>query len=580
MKIQNLVFVFLSSYIITEADAQNSFSPFSFINSFLKSVPGWPLHHTSSVKQQRSTVQQLNQKTQKTSFFRPHLALGPSITHSQTVPAVVRLPPTGPPSSQVVGPPASPPPQHSANIFIGSPSLEPEEPVVSVINNDDARLNGESRNTKSKTVEILSSAVSGPSQTISNNFNLNSKDSSSGPNPGADNFPIISLIDEHPAVNYYDSVLNNLPPSTPNDLSRKTRNKNLGLGLSSDSNEKSLSNNFNVGSSFINLGPTNPTNYNPYYAPEEFTYNQDPILIDNNDQEDQVGFEEIVENSITEENLINVTEADLNEIENERNFFRTTTYPNYFENFEEATKKTDKSARSLNAKDVFRKRVKSTEFSNLVKTIEYKPSDLKIRRKQKEHNYSTLYIPPPKCKELEEPGGFCVLSSGYPSELISEVVKNCSSLVSAFQAVVPDELEGLGDTSESVITSEKDEERPWSWRVYAYKKRQACDSEVSLSRPSYAVDSGGETQLILQTASIVQRVAVDVCSSPGSACGGVAQCGLRSLCVQRFTYHYLLSITPGHSQHCPAIRAFKLPTACVCHAEIDSRETSFGDKLV
>ena len=185
-----------------------------------------------------------------------------------------------------------------------------------------------------------------------------------------------------------------------------------------------------------------------------------------------------------------------------------------------------------------------------------------------------------KCKELEEPGGFCAMSSDYPTVLISEVVKNCSSLISTFQAVVPDEVDGLGDTSESVITSEKDEERPWSWRVYAYKKRQACHSEVSLSRPSYAVDSEGETQLILQTASIVQRVAVDLCSSPGSACEGVAQCGLRSLCVQRYTYHYLLSITPGHYQHCPAIRAFKLPTACVCHAEVDSRESRFGDKLV
>ena len=120
MKIQQLILVFLSSYFIAEADAQNSFSPFSFINSFLKSVPGWPLHHNrnalknelstinlfecflsfwstrrvaihflrhscSPVKQQRSTVQQLNQKTQKTSFFRPHLALGPSITHSQVI---------------------------------------------------------------------------------------------------------------------------------------------------------------------------------------------------------------------------------------------------------------------------------------------------------------------------------------------------------------------------------------------------------------------------------------------------------------------------------------------------------------
>ena len=331
---------------------------------------------------------------------------------------------------------------------------------------------------------------------IPNNYNLNSKDSSSGPNPGSDNFPIISLIDELPSVNFYDSVLQNFGastnPSTPNDLVRTTRNENLGSGFNSVSN--TLSNNFNVGSSFINLGPTNPTNYNPYYAPEEFTYNQDPILIDNKDHQDQLGFEEIVENSITEENLINVTEADLNEIEEEENVFRTTTFPNFIASFEEATEKTEKSSRSLKAKDVFRKRVKSTEFSNLVKTIEYKPSDLKIRRKQKEQDNSpsSIYIPYHKCRELEEPGGFCVTSSGYPSELISSVMENCSSLVSTFQAVVPDELEGLGDTSESVITSEKDEERPWSWRVYAYKKRQACDSEVSLVRPSYAVDSGGE----------------------------------------------------------------------------------------
>ena len=92
------------------------------------------------------------------------------VTVFQSVPSVVRLPPTtsqvwqGPggataslPSSlvspAVSNPPPPPPPPpppspHSANIFIGSPSLEPEESVVSVINNDDAGLNGESRNTK------------------------------------------------------------------------------------------------------------------------------------------------------------------------------------------------------------------------------------------------------------------------------------------------------------------------------------------------------------------------------------------------------------------------------------------------
>ena len=363
------------------------------------------------------------------------------------------------------------------------------------------------------------------------------------------------------------------------------------------------------------MGPTNPTNYNPYYAPEEFTYNQDPILIDNN-IEDQQGFEEIVQNSITEENT--VTEDDLTEItENDDDILKTTT-TSYIEYFDEATEKTQKSSRSLNAKDVFRKRVKSNEFSNLVKTIEYKPSDLKIRIKKKEQDYSSNYSYIPtlaKCEEFEEVG-FCGFSESYPVERISWLLQNCSSLLSSFQAVVPDELDRLGDNSESVITSEKDEDRPWSWRVYAYKKRQACHSEVSLIRPTYAVDttgwslllllvvvlmvvvlvvvlvlmvvvlmvifsnisSAGEPQLIIQTDSIVQRVPVDVCSSPGSPCGGLEQCSLRSLCVQRYTYHYLLASQPGQLQHCPAIRAFKLPTACVCHAQVDS--SRFGDKLV
>ena len=220
-----------------------------------------------------------------------------------------------------------------------------------------------------------------------------------------------------------------------------------------------------------------------------------------------------------------------------------------------------------------------------------------------------------KCKDFEEVG-FCGFSESYPVERISWLLQNCSSLLSSFQAVVPDELDRLGDNSESVITSEKDEDRPWSWRVYAYKKRQACHSEVSLIRPTYAVDttgwsllllllvvsvvlmlvvvlvlmvvvlmvifsnisSAGEPQLIIQTDSIVQRVPVDVCSSPGSPCGGLEQCSLRSLCVQRYTYHYLLASQPGQLQHCPAIRAFKLPTACVCHAQVDS--SRFGDKLV
>ena len=299
---------------------------------------------------------------------------------------------------------------------------------------------------------------------------------------------------------------------------------------------------------------------NPLYAPEEFTYIQDPDIhpntIDHGDHEDD--YVDYVDDDEDDADILGES-------------------PVLIENFE--------NLRHVN--------IGLTEDND-----EYNG---------REEDYIQFDS---KCKEFEE-DGFCGYSESYPAERISWLLQNCSSLVSSFQAIVPEELDRLGDNSESVITSEKDEDRPWSWRVYAYKKRQACDSQVSLIRPTYAVDStgwcfmfhgigddnvghgvhgvhggtndilsAGEPQLIIQTDSVVQRIPVDVCTSPGSPCGGVGQCQLRSLCVQRYTYHYLLSFTTGQHQLCPAIRAFKLPTACVCHAEIDSRESRFGDKLV
>ena len=66
--------------------AQNSFSPFSLLNSWLSSVPGWPLPPSTPQARphhQRSAGLSSVQTKQKQKFFRPHLKLSPSISSSQ-----------------------------------------------------------------------------------------------------------------------------------------------------------------------------------------------------------------------------------------------------------------------------------------------------------------------------------------------------------------------------------------------------------------------------------------------------------------------------------------------------------------
>ena len=69
---------------------------------------------------------------------------------------------------------------------------------------------------------------------------------------------------------------------------------------------------------------------------------------------------------------------------------------------------------------------------------------------------------------------------------------SCESVVSAWEAVVSEDLDSLGDNSPSVIASLQDQHRPWSWRVYAYKKKQVCNSELYFMRPAFARDTRGE----------------------------------------------------------------------------------------
>ena len=107
-------------------------------------------------------------------------------------------------------------------------------------------------------------------------------------------------------------------------------------------------------------------------------------------------------------------------------------------------------------------------------------------------------------------------------------------------------------------------------QVYAYKKRQVCSSEVKFVSPGLARDTEGTWRVIVQSSSkkLGQTLALDTCTEPDSPCPGLAECGKKSRCVQRYNYHLLMAIDTDQSQEeCPSLRAFRLPSGCVCHAE-------------
>ena len=111
-------------------------------------------------------------------------------------------------------------------------------------------------------------------------------------------------------------------------------------------------------------------------------------------------------------------------------------------------------------------------------------------------------------------------------------------------------------------------------QVYAYKKRQVCSSEVKFVSPGLARDTEGTWRVIVQSSSrnkvVAQTLALDTCTEPDSPCPSIAECGRKSRCVQRYNYHLMLAINTNQAleeEDCPSLRAFRLPSGCVCHAE-------------
>ena len=174
---------------------------------------------------------------------------------------------------------------------------------------------------------------------------------------------------------------------------------------------------------------------NPKYAAEEFTYVPDP--------------EEINENEINEtdynDQLLNLTKSKT---------------PLFIENFD--------NLRNINFK-------LTEDNENVVGAIKVESNSVKLV----------------KCDQFDKTG-YCKLTKDYPKNLFNDLLENCKEILSSFRAFVPENIDELGDNSESVISSEKDHDRPWSWTVSAYKKKQVCESDLAFIRPSYALDTKGK----------------------------------------------------------------------------------------
>jgi len=440
--------------------------------------------------------------------------------------------------------------------------------------------------------------------------------------------------------------------TTLRDEESYSSNQGLGVVIERSSDEAPQS---VIGDSFfrqLTSLSNNRLNINPFYSQEEFTYNQDPIVV-NHDPGDagQLALVEVTEASTEavteaeEEAGLVHSELDTNEIEVEDEDIEAeavaqSLWPGFSirprgerrieTQFGDRVDHLGHTGRENSQKSVDFDRILSERLSQprgsggeaikLVNTIEYTATDYQGHHTDHSaHSYRSGLVGSSASAHISHAmasdslaskvdcgagteSGFCSMTSDYPEEEVESLISRpaCESVVNAWEAVVSDDLDSLGDNSPSVIASLQDQHRPWSWRVYAYKKKQVCNSELYFMRPAFARDTRGDWRVIVQSPRVEQRVGVDMCHDVDLPCPGLADCGKKSRCVQRYSFQLLMSLPASAHVHsgvngtssgesgskCDlSIRAFRFPSGCVCHAEVtghgdgDHGDHSHGDHL-
>lgn len=164
--------------------------------------------------------------------------------------------------------------------------------------------------------------------------------------------------------------------------------------------------------------------------------------------------------------------------------------------------------------------------------------------------------------------GFCAFSPYYPREAVEKTLERCSDSARAMYAEIPDDLASLAD-AHSVHNSSQVDSSSASWSWADYKKESACDSQLRYIEPQVARHRSGGWKVVVQSSVFVQRVAIDVCRHVNDVCKVFTDCGRRSRCVQRYSYHPLIVLDPRLIHNCPTMQVFRFPTSCVCHVEVN-----------
>lgn len=177
------------------------------------------------------------------------------------------------------------------------------------------------------------------------------------------------------------------------------------------------------------------------------------------------------------------------------------------------------------------------------------------------------------CDKKEELG-WCELEENYPSVDIQHVINRCSNLLNKLYVEVPDNQEEAApetiDYQLDLINRRSKERKnynPWSWSSYSGENGRLCEVEQKYIKPSFSKDIKGKWNLIVQTETYIQKVQLETCKNEGEACNKLGSCGLKSKCVQKYSYQLLISIDPQKFSDCPFMSLYRFPNLCLCHAD-------------
>ncbi|XP_076330817.1 uncharacterized protein LOC143236439 [Tachypleus tridentatus] len=166
---------------------------------------------------------------------------------------------------------------------------------------------------------------------------------------------------------------------------------------------------------------------------------------------------------------------------------------------------------------------------------------------------------------------WCDLGEQYPRSEVNYVIQQCLDTISRMYVEIPTNLEDLGDSEplDYFYNYSENGRDQWKWTRHSFHKEALCESNQRFVYPSFARDSTGSWNVIVQAEEFPQRVPVEFCRVQGGPCTKIATCGLVSRCVQKYNYQLLMSIDPAKPDVCPTMKLYKFPSACLCHAQIE-----------